>query len=65
MSVKDYIIMVLSALLPLVYSLIKAQNPDIPIMENEFIELILWIVGSALNGMKINKVYTLNKQVKK
>ena len=56
MSIKDYVILVLSALLPVAYSLIIARNPELPITENQFIELILYIVGSALASWKINKV---------
>ena len=55
MTWKDYLYMILSIALPVIYTAIKAQNPDIPILENNFIELILWIVGSAINGWEMQK----------
>lgn len=50
MDWKSIVKMTLAIALPVIYSIIKAKNPDLPITESDFIELIVWIVGSAIGG---------------
>ena len=47
MDWREYVKMVLAALLPIAYYLIKSKNPDFPLMEEKFVELIIWIIESA------------------
>lgn len=56
MDWKSILKMVLSIALPVVYSAIKAQNPSLPIMENEFIELVMWIVAASVGGWEMMKM---------
>ena len=49
MSVKEIVVLVLSTLLPVVYSLIQANNPDFPLTQSQFVELILYILGGIID----------------
>jgi len=50
MNWKDMLKVFLGALLPTLYSMLIAKHPDFPIFLDEFVSVILWIVGLLVGG---------------
>jgi hypothetical protein len=68
MDWKSILYMFLGAMLPVVYAAFIKNNPSFPLTQVDFVETILWIIGSIIGGwqamkMKVN-YYLLKKQGK-
>ena len=53
MNWKEYVRLVLGALLPVAYTLLKQKNPDFPLAQDKFVELILYLIGGAVGGWQL------------
>ena len=68
MDWKSILYMFLGAMLPVVYAAFIKNNPSFPLTQVDFVETLLWIIGSIVGGwqamkMKVN-YYLLKKQGK-
>ena len=64
MNVIDYILMVIGLLAPALWELIKAKNPDLPIDQETFVNVIVYVF-SAIFGVKAMKQYIVKKLTKR
>ena len=68
MDWKSILYMFLGAMLPVIYAAFIKNNPSFPLTQVDFVETILWIIGSIIGGwqamrLKVNYML-LNKQNK-
>jgi len=57
METKAIVKMLLAVLLPVAYSLILANNPDFPLAETKFVEVILYLVGGIIGGWQAKQAF--------
>lgn len=56
MSWKNLLRVILLALLPVVYGLIKSLYADFPLNQQQFVDLVLWVVGQLIGGWLIGRL---------
>ena len=47
----EILLPIFTILIASAYSAIKIKNPTLPIVESDFVELVLWIITSAISGI--------------
>ena len=52
---KALLKLLLSVVIPTVYTMIKTKYPDFPIGEERFSFFIVWIVGALIGGWELHK----------
>ena len=57
MSGKRLLKALIAALVPVLYSLLKAHYPDFPLESDQVLALILWIVGLLIGGWQLAKFH--------
>ena len=65
MDWKTMLYMFLGALLPMIYVAFIKNNPTFPLTELNFVETIMWIIGSLIGGwnaMKLKVNYMMLKK---
>jgi len=61
---KSILLAILSLIIPVLYSLLIRNVPEIPLPSNVFSELIIWAVGLLVGGwssIKARKIYKARK----
>lgn len=46
----------ISALIPILYSLLVAKYPNFPLSSEQLLALILWILGIGVGGWQLNNL---------
>lgn len=54
-TVKNILYALLSVLVPLLYNTITNWQPDFPVTNQAFFELILWAIGLVIGGWQVSK----------
>ncbi|MCU0645778.1 MAG: hypothetical protein MUC94_16155 [bacterium] len=57
MNWKDIIKTLLGALLPLLFTQLVSHYPDFPLYSEDFVSIILWIIGLIIGGWGLNAMY--------
>ena len=68
MDWKSILYMFLGAMLPVIYAAFIKNNPSFPLTQVDFVETILWIIGSIIGGwqaMRLKVNYMLLKKQNK
>jgi len=65
MDWKSILYMFLGAMLPVVYASFIKHNPSFPLTQPDFVETILWILGSLVGGWNAMKLNINAKLLKK
>jgi hypothetical protein len=64
MNWKDLLKVFLGALLPMLYTMLSSHYPDFPMFSEDFVSLIMWIVGLAVGGWGLASM-RIKSQLKK
>ncbi|MDH3267338.1 MAG: hypothetical protein OEM46_00645 [Ignavibacteria bacterium] len=56
MDWKAFFKSLLGFAIPFIYSWFTSHNPGFPLVETDFVALVIWIVGSAFGGWEALKI---------
>lgn len=65
MDWKNILYLFLSVLLPVIYQIGIKNNPSFPLSENQFIETLVWVIGSIVGGWNLRTLSVNWAMVKK
>jgi len=61
MNFKDILKVFLGALLPTLFTMLVSHYPDFPLFGEDFVAIIMWIVGLVVGGWGLNAMYVKTK----